>query len=48
MKPKWIGLGILIIVMAAVIGFLYCSKPVDKINGYLGGEKIGLFEDEKF
>ncbi len=40
MKPKWIGLGILIIVMAAVIGyFILTPKPVDKINGYLGGEK---------
>ncbi|NLL92455.1 MAG: hypothetical protein GX222_08625 [Ruminococcaceae bacterium] len=49
MKPKWIGLIILIVAMAAVLGyFLIAPKPVDKINGYLGGEKIGLFEDENF
>ncbi len=49
MKSKWIGLIILVVVMAAVIGyFALAPKPVDTINGYLGGEKIGLFEDENF
>ena len=49
MKSKWIGFGILIIVMVAVIGYFAMGpKPVDQINGYLGGEKIGLFEDENF
>ncbi len=49
MKSKWIGFGILIVVMVAVIGYFAMGpKPVDQINGYLGGEKIGLFEDENF
>lgn len=49
MKTKWIGLGILLLVMAAVIGWLFLRpQPVETVNGYLGGEKIGLFEDEEF
>ncbi|MDO5690273.1 MAG: hypothetical protein Q4G61_08485 [Tissierellia bacterium] len=49
MKTKWIGLGILAVVMAVVIGwFFFKPAPVETINGYLGGEKIGLFEDQAF
>ncbi|MDI9501832.1 MAG: hypothetical protein GX291_03495 [Tissierellia bacterium] len=49
MKTKWIGLGILLLVMVAVIGWLFFRPaPVETVNGYLGGEKIGLFEDPEF
>jgi len=49
MKTKWIGLGILVLTMLVIIGyFIFRPRPVDPIIGYLGGEKIGLLEDEEF
>lgn len=48
-KTKWIGLAILVGVMAVFIGyFAFGPRSVVAINGYLGGEKIGLFEDQEF
>lgn len=49
MKTKTIGLLILIAVMIAIIAyFALTPEPAQEVNGYLGGEKIGLFEDEEF
>lgn len=49
MKTKWIGLGILGGVMAIVAAwFAFRPQPTQAIQGYLGGEKIGLFEDANF
>ena len=47
MKTKWIGLAILAVVIAAAAGYAVFSAntQVLELNGYLGGEKIGLFED---
>lgn len=49
MKSKIIGIVILAAVIAAGGGYyLYQSQTaVTTLNGYLGGEKIGLFEDEE-
>lgn len=50
MKSKIKGLIILIAVMAVVIVYVLSSgmtKEKVSINGYLGGEKIGFFEDEE-
>ena len=49
MKSKISGIVILAAVIAAGGGYyLYQSQPaVTTLNGYLGGEKIGLFEDEE-
>lgn len=49
MKTKLIGLGILVIVMIAAVGYVVISSSseVTEINGYVGGEKIGLLEDEE-
>lgn len=49
MKAKWIGAGILAAVVAAAVGYTYISSAsaVTVINGYVGGEKIGLLEDEE-
>ncbi|MGI6003455.1 MAG: hypothetical protein ACOX74_07530 [Lachnospiraceae bacterium] len=51
MKSKIIGLFILLaaIAVGCVYYFGFASKPETvTINGYLGGEKTGLFEDEEF
>ena len=47
MKTKWIGLAILAVVIVAAAGYAVFSAnaQVLELNGYLGGEKIGLFED---
>ncbi|MDO5136312.1 MAG: substrate-binding domain-containing protein [Eubacteriales bacterium] len=49
MKTKWIGFGILVsvILAAAAYAFLRDAGTVTEINGYVGGEKIGLLEDEE-
>ena len=49
MKTRLIGLGILavVIVAAAAYVFITDSQTVTEINGYVGGEKIGLLEDEE-
>ncbi|MGI6118083.1 MAG: hypothetical protein ACOYBC_06790 [Bilifractor sp.] len=51
MKSKIIGLCILIaaIAVGCVYYFGFANRPAAAtIDGYLGGEKIGLFEDEEF
>lgn len=49
MKTKLIGLGILaaVIIAAAAYVFISNSQTVTEIKGYVGGEKIGLLEDEE-
>ncbi len=49
MKAKLIGAAVLIIVIIAAAGYYFYGKSVDVtvLSGYLGGEKIGLFEDEE-
>ena len=49
MKTKIAGFVILLLVVLAGSGYyIYSgSMKVSTINGYLGGEKIGLFEDEE-
>ena len=49
MKSKLIGAIILIIITAAAAGYYFYGKSTDitVINGYLGGEKIGIMEDEQ-
>ena len=49
MKAKMIGFAILVLVILAGGGYsLYQNRiTVTEINGYLGGEKIGLIEDEE-
>lgn len=49
MKTRWIGLGILlaVIVCAVVYVGVSGSQKVAEINGFVGGEKIGLLEDEE-
>lgn len=49
MKSKLIGAIILIIITAAAAGYYLYGKSADVtvINGYLGGEKIGIMEDEQ-
>ncbi|WP_432651238.1 hypothetical protein [Huintestinicola sp.] len=49
MKAKIIGAVILIVVIACAAGYYFYGKAVDVtvINGYLGGEKIGIMEDEQ-
>ena len=48
MKTKLIGLGILAVVIITAIAYVFIneSQAVTEINGYVGGEKIGLLEDE--
>lgn len=51
MKSKMMGLLILLaaIAVGCVYYFGFASKPqILTINGYLGGEKTGLFEDQEF
>lgn len=49
MKTKWIGLAILaaVVIAAALYAFAAEKTQVTEANGYLGGEKIGLLEDEE-
>ena len=49
MKAKIAGLGILllVIVLASVYTLLGKSRETTEISGYVGGEKIGLLEDEE-
>ena len=49
MKTKLIGLGILTAVIIAAAAYVFISnrQAVTEINGYVGGEKIGLLEDEE-
>ena len=49
MKAKLAGLGILfcVIILATVYTMLGRSREVTEISGYVGGEKIGLLEDEE-
>ena len=46
-KSKWIGLAVLLLVIAAVAGYLAFGQAtkVVTLHGYVGGEKIGLLED---
>ena len=50
MKPKIIGIIILAVAAIAAGLFMLFTKKTQstQLNGYLGGEKIGLFEDEEF
>ena len=49
MKAKLAGLGILLLVilLAAVYTMFGRSRTAAEISGYVGGEKIGLLEDEE-
>ena len=49
MKNKIIGIVILVLVIVAGGGYYFYQNQsqVTCLNGYLGGEKIGLFEDEE-
>ena len=49
MKTKLIGLGILAAVIIAAVAYVLISnnQTVAEINCYVGGEKIGLLEDEE-
>ena len=49
MKTKFIGLGILAAVIAAAVIYVFVinGQEVTEIKGYVGGEKIGLLEDEE-
>ena len=49
MKAKIAGLGILllVIVLASAYTLLGKSRETTEISGYVGGEKIGLLEDEE-
>ena len=49
MKTKLIGLGILAAVIIAAVAYMFISnhQTITEINGYVGGEKIGLLEDEE-
>ena len=49
MKTKLIGLGILAAVIIAAAAYVFISnhQTITEINGYVGGEKIGLLEDEE-
>ena len=49
MKAKWIGLLLLIVVALGAVGYVWFSQTtqVTEITGYVGGEKIGLLEDEQ-
>ena len=49
MKTKLTGLAILILVIIAAVVYVFFSRKnqTTEISGYLGGEKIGLLEDEE-
>jgi hypothetical protein len=51
MKGRIAGLIILVLVIGSVVVYQFVLGPKLKkiaVNGYLGGEKSGLFEDERF
>ena len=47
MKAKWIGLLLLLVVALGAAGYVWLTnaQQVSEIQGYVGGEKIGLLED---
>ena len=49
MKTKLVGLGILAVVIIAAVAYVFIAdrQTVTEINGYVGGEKTGLLEDEE-
>lgn len=49
MKIKWIGLALLLVVALGAVGYGWFSHThqVTEIQGSVGGEKIGLLEDEE-
>lgn len=49
MKTKLIGVGILAVVILAAVLYVFIGRSgeVTEIKGYVGGEKIGLLEDEE-
>lgn len=49
MKQKLAGILLLVVVILAAGGYAFLSEKseVTVLNGYLGGEKTGLFEDEE-
>lgn len=49
MKTKLIGIAVLLAVILAGGGYYFyrSQTAIQTLNGYLGGEKIGLFEDEE-
>ena len=49
MKTKLIGLGILAVVILAAVAYAVfgAGQRVTEIHGYVGGEKVGLLEDEE-
>lgn len=49
MKTRVVGIGILLVVIvsAVIYSFVSTEKESKEISGYVGGEKIGLLEDEQ-
>lgn len=49
MKTRVVGIGILLVVIvsAVIYSFVSTEKTSKEISGYVGGEKIGLLEDEQ-
>ena len=49
MKTKWIGLAVLLLVIAGAGLYAAVGRPAEtvEITGFVGGEKIGLLEDEQ-
>lgn len=47
MKAKWTGLLLLLVVALGAAGYVWLTnaQQVSEIQGYVGGEKIGLLED---
>ena len=49
MKAKLAGLGLLLLVIVLAVGYTLLGKSREtmELTGYVGGEKIGLLEDEE-